>query len=132
MASVQTSGQLKVGESYTRARLAHEFGVKDATLNTGVFRPKGHDSVWLFVTESKPKNRTQYEDRLVGDVLRWQGQVSGRTDLLIVKHAAEDLELLLFYRVRADQPFRYEGRFEYVKHEASKPTTFTLRRVAPS
>ncbi len=43
------------------------------TVNTGIFQPQGHDSVWLFVTEHKTPDRTQYVDHLEGDVLRWQG-----------------------------------------------------------
>ena len=51
-----------------------QFTIKDATINTGIFQPKGHDSVWLFVTEQKTPDRTQYVDRLDGDELRWEGQ----------------------------------------------------------
>jgi putative restriction endonuclease len=61
-----------IGEMYSRKSLAKLFDITDATLNNGVFRPKGHSSVWLFVTKNKPANRTPYKDQLVGDVLRWQ------------------------------------------------------------
>jgi putative restriction endonuclease len=63
---------LKEGEVYSRtADLAPTFGITDATLNTGVFQPKGSRSIWLFVTLKKTSDRTQYVDRLEGDVLHW-------------------------------------------------------------
>ncbi len=126
--SVRTSEKIRPGELYTRKQLASMFSIADATINTGVFQPKGHSSVWLFVTEKKPANRIQYTDRLAGDVLFWQGQSSGRSDQLIIDHEDRGLELLLFYREKADSPFRYEGIFEYIEHSGAKPTSFKLRR----
>jgi putative restriction endonuclease len=99
------------------------------SLKNGVFRPKDHSSVWLFVTRNKPSNRPQYVDQLAGDELHWQGQKAGRSDRLIIEHKARGLELLVFYRVDADEPFRYEGVFDYVEHSGASPTDFKLRRV---
>jgi hypothetical protein len=59
-ANMQTSSQLIVGTTYTREDLARKFDIKDATLFTGIFKPKGHDSVWFFVTENKTPDRIQY------------------------------------------------------------------------
>jgi putative restriction endonuclease len=87
------SERLRVGTVYTRKQLAEQFGITDATLNAGVFQPKGYSSVWLFVTEKKSADRTQYEDRLDGDTLPWQGQTEGRTDDLIIEHVARRLGL---------------------------------------
>src|SRR5690606_12420526 len=95
---LKTSPMLTLGEVYSRPRLCEMFNITDATINTGIFQPKGHDSVWLFVTESKTPDRTQYVDLLEGDVLHWQGQSKGRKDALIREHRQRGLELLLFYR----------------------------------
>jgi hypothetical protein len=57
------------GRVYSRGELREIFDITDATINTGVFRPKGHASIWLFVTEEKTADRTQYKDLLEGDVL---------------------------------------------------------------
>ncbi|MBS3652592.1 DUF3427 domain-containing protein [Pseudaminobacter sp. 19-2017] len=112
------------------------FEVTDATINTGVFQPKGTNSVWLFVTREKSRDRTQYKDRLEGDTLHWQGQRTGRSDYKIVEHRKRDLELLLFYRERKYEhtgaAFRYEGRFRYVSHSESRPTNFILQRIPSS
>ncbi|AJK46015.1 HNH endonuclease [Burkholderia plantarii] len=124
---------LTPGHLYRREDLQQLLDTRDATINTGVFRPAGYDSVLLFVTESKTSDRTQYVDKLEGDVLTWQGQEAGRTDAMIIEHAARGLELLLFYRKKkyeyAKAAFRYEGPFRYVSHDGARPTTFVMHRV---
>jgi hypothetical protein len=133
LGEIFTSHLLTPGLVYTRADLKQQFSIRDATINTGVFQPKGHGSVWLFVTEKKTMDRTQYLDRLEGDRLYWQGQTSGRTDGLIQKHEAHGLELLLFYRLRkTEHPgagFRYEGQFRYASHVGRNPASFLLLRL---
>jgi putative restriction endonuclease len=130
-----TSGRLKVGQIYPREELKGMFGITDTTVNTGVFRPKGSHSIWLFVTRDKTKDRTQYQDRLDGDLLQWEGQTSGRTDNKIIDHAENGDELLVFYRdskrQHAKAGFRYEGLFRYLSHIAGKPSRFILQRDVP-
>ena len=58
--SEYTSQQLSLEQIYTRDDLRGIFSITDATLNTGVFRPKDTSSVWLFITEEKTSDRTQY------------------------------------------------------------------------
>jgi putative restriction endonuclease len=78
---------------------------------------------------------------LTGDTLHWQGQASGKSDLMIIEHNLRGLELLVFYRDEpkqyADSGFRYLGQVEYVTHKgdiqqvsrfASK-RSFTLQRL---
>jgi len=129
-----SSERLSAGAVYTRKDLKALFGIKDASLNNGVFRPAGQNSVWLFVTESKTPDRTQYVDHLDGDVLHMEGQTQGRTDRLIMAHMEDDLELLVFHRHSTREypgaGFRYEGRFLYVSHSGGRPTSFVLRREA--
>jgi hypothetical protein len=130
MNSAFASEKLKIGEIYTRKALAKSFHITDATLNTGVFKPKNFSSVWLFVTRKKAANQPKYVDYLTGDTLHWQGQASGKSDLMIIEHNRRDLELLLFYRDEpkqyADSGFRYFGEVEYVNHKPGHPTSFTL------
>ncbi len=128
---MKTSKHLTVGEIYTRKDLKAMFKIADANLNNGVFRPKGHDSIWIFVTKEKSADRIQYADTLTGDILSWDGQISGRTDVWIIDHRVNGYELLLFYRdSRSQYPgagFRYEGVFEYVSHTPGHPSHFILR-----
>lgn len=108
------------------------FHITDATINTGVFRVKDRHEIWLFITEQKQPDQVQYQDKLAGDELRWQGQSTGRTDARIINHKAEGNELLVFYRkAKREFPgagFRFEGPFDYAKHWGSAPTSFILRR----
>lgn len=130
---MKTSEQLRRGTVYTRAELREQFRITDSTINNGVFRPKGHDSVWLFVTGRKEADMTEYDDSLDGDVLRWDGQMSGRTDRVIMEHERLGLELLVFYREsKREHPgggFRYEGTFNYLSHAGGSPTHFRLGRL---
>ncbi|MGE0424962.1 MAG: HNH endonuclease [Reyranellaceae bacterium] len=127
-----TSSLLNAGSVYTRDELKTLFGITDATINTGVFRPRGTSSIWLFITEEKTADRTQYRDHLEGNLLYWQGQTSGRTDDLIVEHEKRGLEILVFFRTRKyEHPgagFRYLGPFGYVRHSGGHPTSFVLKR----
>jgi putative restriction endonuclease len=129
---MQTSSQLMAGNTYSREELAHKFGIKDATLFTGIFKPRDHESIWLFVTKEKTADRTQYSDDLTEDDLYIEGQKSGRKDKLLAEHIESDLEVLLFYRKsRTEFPqaaFTYEGLFYYVDHMAGPRARFHFRR----
>ncbi len=57
---MKTSKHLTIGEIFTRKDLKAMFKIADANLNNGVFRPKGHDSIWIFVKKEKSADRTQY------------------------------------------------------------------------
>lgn len=127
-----TSLQLDAGAIYTREQLKDIFKIEDATINTGVFRSNGRNSIWLFITRDKTSDRTQYEDRFEGDILHWQGQTAGRTDQVIVNHEAAGDELLVFYRdSKRSHPgagFRFEGQFRYLRHGGAGPASFLLQR----
>lgn len=130
---MQSSESLIPGQVYTRADLKAKFGILDATINNGLFKPADHNSVWLFVTKEKTSDRVQYRDSLDGDILTMDGQNSGRTDRLIADHVSLGLELLLFYRDTKTQfpgaGFVYEGKFAYVEHTGALPASFKLERV---
>ncbi|MFJ4141686.1 HNH endonuclease [Pseudomonas sp. NPDC089734] len=126
------SQQLKTGNIYTRADLRDLFHITASSIKNGIFKPATFDSVWIFVTEHKTADRTQYNDILTEDVLHMEGQLKGGTDYLLKEHTERGLELLLFYRKKKyEHPgagFTYEGRFLYQNHEGSRPTKFTLHR----
>jgi putative restriction endonuclease len=130
---MRTSSQLTVGNTYSREELARKFGIKDATIFTGIFMPKGHESIWLFVTQEKTPDRPQYKDELQGDDLYIEGQKRGRKDRLLAEHFESDLEVLLFYRKSKYEfehaAFRYEGLFRFVEQSGKAPTRFHFLRV---
>lgn len=126
------SQRLEISKVYTRDDLRKLFHINASSLNNGIFKPAALDSVWIFVTEHKTADRTQYKDILIGDVLHMEGQLKGRTDHLIEKHLEYGLELLLFYRKKKNEHagygFTYEGRFFYRDHEGTGPTKFIMHR----
>jgi hypothetical protein len=126
------SQSLQEGHVYTRDNLRTRFAITASSINNGIFKPAAYDSVWIFVTEQKTADRTQYDDMLAGDILHMEGQTQGGTDHLIKEHVARGLELLLFYRKKKyEHPgagFTYKGRFLYQSDEGSGPTKFTLRQ----
>jgi hypothetical protein len=130
---MHTSDRLVVGTVYTRNELIEKFGIKDSTIKNGIFQPKGHDSIWLFVTRDKTPDRTQYADELNGDDLYIDGQNSGRTDAKLIHHESNGVEVILFYRSdKNENPgygFHYEGRFKYVDHKGLRPAHFHFRRI---
>lgn len=130
---MRSSEQLQEGTLYTRQDLREKFKINDATINTGVFRPKDHKSIWLFVTQKKSSDMTQYKDQLEGDDLHWDGQSEGRTDQMLIEHEKNGDEVLLFFRrTKTEHPgggFRHEGKFRYVSHTGTRPTRFHFRRI---
>lgn len=123
-----------VGSIYTRGEISDYFGTNDASINNGVFKPKGRNIVLLFVTAKKTKDRPQYKDQLSGEILEWDGQISGRTDYLIKEHKKLDVTLLVFYRKsRGEFPnsgFIFLGNAIFLRSTGSHPTHFWLRLEA--
>jgi putative restriction endonuclease len=130
---MKSSNSLHVGTVYTRQHLREKFKINDATINTGIFRPRDHKSIWLFITQKKSSSMTQYNDRLEGDDLHMDGQSEGRTDQMLIEHQKNGDEVLLFFRrTKTEHPeggFRYEGRFLHVSHTGTKPAHFHFQRV---
>ena len=130
---MRTSEHLTKGAVYSREELKVLFHVVDATINTGIFKPKDHESIWLFVTKNKTVDRVQYQDELRGDDLFMDGQTAGMKDRLLIQHESKGLEVLLFYRQEkyqhANAAFRYEGLFRYIEHRGLRPAHFHFRRV---
>ncbi|WP_426140676.1 HNH endonuclease [Pseudomonas sp. DWP3-1-2] len=134
LSGVFASQRLEAGKVYTRDDLKGLFQITASSINNGIFKPTGLDSVWIFVTEHKTADRTQYNDRLTGDLLWMEGQLKGGTDPLIKEHIALGLELLVFYRKKKyEHPgagFTFEGRFTCKGYEGSAPTQFKLQRAS--
>ena len=130
---MKSSDSLEVLSTYSRKELQDLFNITDATINTGVFQPKGHSSIWLFVTKHKTPDRTAYDDDFDGKLLKFEGQLQGRTDNKIIHHISEGNELLVFYRDRKNEypnyAFKYFGRFNYLSHSDDKPKRFVLQSM---
>jgi hypothetical protein len=130
---LKTSEQLVIGQVYRREELARTFNITDATIRTGIFRPKEHDSVWLFITKNKTRDRVQYRNEFIGNDLYFDSQMTGRKDRLVIDSAKLGLELLVFYRESRYEfdgaGFRYEGPFRYVDSTGQNPRRLHLERI---
>lgn len=130
---MKTSEHLIQGKVYSREDLKTRFGIADATINTGIFRPKDHNSIWLFVTKNKTPDRVQYQNDLQGNDLFMDSQTAGMKDPVLIEHKLRGLEILVFYREeKYEHPnagFTYEGVFEYAEHKGTHPARFHFRRI---
>ena len=130
----RSSDTFVMGKVYSREELKEQFKISDATINNGIFKPKYFSSIWLFVTEEKTPDRTQYKDYFDGFSLQFEGQTQKRTDHLITNHEMDGNEILVFYRKKKNEfpnyGFKYLGRFFYRTHKPGKnpsdPTHFVL------
>jgi hypothetical protein len=85
----------------------------------------------LFVTEQKQESLTQYDDRLVGSVLHWEGEDGHLNDLRIAHASENGDEIHVFYRERHHEPFRYLGMAQVKKATllTKQPSQFELELV---
>jgi 5-methylcytosine-specific restriction enzyme A len=120
----KSSDSLELMNIYSREELKTQFHINDATIKNGIFKPKDVSSIWLFITEEKTPDRTQYHDLFDGQTLQFEGQIKGRTDPLIINHEAEGNEIIVFYRKKKKEfpnfGFKYLGRFYYYSHTPRK------------
>lgn len=128
-----TSSNLTEGKIYTRQELRSIFGVTDATINNGFYRPQDTQSIWLFVTGEKTAPGLGAVNKFDGDLFIWLGQNAGRTDAQIINHEADGREILLFHRGKksdhAGGGFIFRGAFRYLSHVAGPPSKFTLQHI---
>jgi 5-methylcytosine-specific restriction enzyme A len=130
----RSSDALELKRVYSREELKEQFNITDATINNGIFKPKEFSSIWLFITEEKTPDRTQYKDYFDGQVLHFEGQEKKKTDHLLFNHEIDGNEILVFYRKKKNEfpnyGFRYLGQFSYYSHTPSEsplgPTRFIL------
>jgi len=130
----KASTSLVLKTVYSRDELKDLFTIADASIKNGIFKPKDFSSVWLFITEEKTPDRTQYKDYFDGVSLHFEGQTMKRTDDLIINSEMDGNEILVFYRKRKNEfsnyGFRYLGRFIYYSHTSNEmplePTKFIL------
>lgn len=137
---MKISQSLNVGAVYSRKGLASTFKINDPRLTgthgEGIIPLAQFDSILIFITEKKPLDRAQYEDKLVGHDLFMDGQKSKRTDEALFSHSSARKEVLVFYRRFKGEfdnyGYRFEGRFHYVSSKSfdtpRSPTRFHLRR----
>jgi hypothetical protein len=122
---------LELGHTYDRQELADLWGYAGAeALKRGVVTPREDNKIVLFVTENKAPSATQYEDRLNGDLLEWEGPNDHFAEDRIINADIANDEIYLFHRVNPNEKFTYHGRLRFinVERQTSRPSRFTFKK----
>jgi putative restriction endonuclease len=124
--------EINLGSEYSRQQLAEIWGYRAyQAIARGVVTPAGHDKIVLFVTHEKQRSAQQYEDRLDGDRLYWEGPTDHFAEERIINARRSGDEIHLFYRDRHHSNFRYQGQLgvlEVVPRTAS-PSGFVFKLI---
>ena len=108
--------RILVGSKWTRQELADLWQCAAyQAIARGVVTPRDSRFIVLFVQEEKPDDFTQYDDRLAGKRLHWEGEKQHRTDSRIVNAERNQDEIHVFHRTLHRAPFTYLGRVRLVK-----------------
>lgn len=123
---------IRVGQKYSRQQLAAIWNYKAyQAIARGVVTPASHSSIILFVTREKQSSAQQYEDRLDGNRLYWEGPTDHFAEERIINSEQSSDDVHLFYRERHHSEFSYEGRLRLivVTPRAAKPSRFVFELV---
>ena len=126
-----TFANINLGEYYSRPELARLWGYSGyQALARGVVTPRNDNKIILFVTSEKQEHLEQYNDKLVGDTLYWEGPTDHFAEDRLVNSASLGDEIHLFYRDRHHSAFRYEGEFTVIDCHLlpDQPSRFVFRR----
>ena len=117
--------QIAVGSKWTRQALADlwKYAAYQA-IARGVVTPKDDNKIILFVSEEKPDDFTQYEDRLHGKTLMWEGEQGHGNDARIANAADNGDEIHIFHRRQHRDLFTYLGRVRVARfeHRTTEPS----------
>ncbi|MFP4029606.1 MAG: DUF3427 domain-containing protein [Candidatus Brocadiia bacterium] len=122
--------RIERGETYSRPDLADIWGYESYhALARGVVTPADDHKIILFVTEEKQGFQTQYQDRLIGLHLMWEGPTDHYAEDRMLNADRTDDEIHVFHRDKHHTDFTYLGQAEVVDCERhrDKPSAFVLR-----
>lgn len=122
--------RISVGASYSRETLARLWGYSSFhALARGVVTPQGDNLIILFVTEEQQTSSEQYVDRLIGNVLYWEGPNDHFAETRMVNSAQTGDQIHLFYREKHHSDFTYLGVIEIVEYTPfdDKPSKFVFQ-----
>lgn len=122
--------RIEKGTAWNRKQLAELWGFRSFhALARGVFTPANSNLIVLFVTEKKQPSLQQYDDRLLGNILFWEGEDRHQSDLRISSSAARGDRIHVFYRREHHSAFTYLGTAIVLKSRlmTEKPSEFELR-----
>jgi hypothetical protein len=122
--------KIRKGAAYSRNALAELWGYSSFhAIARGVVTPKHDNKIVLFVTEDKQASAEQYEDKLSGQKLEWEGPKDHFAEERVVRADSLGEEIHLFHRARHHEDFTYAGRLRVkaYKPHRDRPSRFTFR-----
>ncbi len=122
--------QITIGESYSRNELAKLWGYASMhAIARGVVTPRDDNKIILFVTREKQTSAEQYDDKLTGGELRWEGPNDHFAEDRMLDTMQTGDEIHLFYRERHHTDFVYHGRLEVISCErhTDRPSRFVFK-----
>lgn len=121
--------KIQIGETYTRPELARIWGYAGyQALARGVVTPKDDNKIILFVTEQKQGFQEQYEDKLNGHNLEWEGPTDHFGEERMMNANRSGDEIHVFHRRRHHSAFTYLGRatVRQIFRNSIRPSKFEL------
>lgn len=118
---------IAIGQTYSRHDLAQIWGYTAyQALARGVVTPRNDNKIILFVTKEKQASATQYQDRIEGNQLFWEGPNDHFAEDRIVSTPDNGDEIHLFYRERHHSDFVYYGQITptQTQHATGQPSHF--------
>lgn len=115
--------------TYSRPVLANLWGYQGwQALARGVVTPSGHSCILLFVTAEKQAFQEQYQDRLEGRTLYWEGPTDHYAEDRMLAAGRTGEEMHVFYRARHHADFEYLGRARVLRSEVrhDRPSAFVF------
>jgi hypothetical protein len=120
---------IRPGLTYSRPRLADLWGYTGfQALARGVVTPRDDNKIILFVTEEKQSFQEQYDDRLTGTTLQWEGPTDHFAEDRMINAAENGDEIHVLHRARHHSDFTYLGtaRVLDVSQGTGKPSRFRV------
>ena len=122
--------EIRKGVTYSRNALAEIWGYASFhAIARGVVTPQGDNKIILFVTEEKQPSAEQYEDKLSGNLLEWEGPTDHFAEDRMARADAAGEEIHLFHRKHHHTEFTYCGRLKVTAYtrRSSRPSHFTFQ-----
>jgi putative restriction endonuclease len=127
-----TFENINKGTAYSRHELAELWGYSSFhAIARGVVTPKNDNKIVLFVTKEKQATFEQYSDRIIGNILEWEGPTDHFAEDRILKAKNIGDEIHLFYRERHHMDFIYQGYLKVIEYRlhTDKPSRFKFEII---
>lgn len=111
-----TFKSIEPGVTYSRNELAKAWGYKSFhAIARGIVTPQSDNKIIIFITEEKQSSARQYNDHLVGNILKTEGPDDHFAEDRIASASANGDEIHLFHRKRHHTDFTYLGQLKLIK-----------------